>query len=70
VQTFAALAVEGNVSISKYIIDEIVHGWFLEFAALPSLAREIGRSLDFFGEEITNICPKGLDKCIEPIQTS
>lgn len=54
-QTFTAFAFESNMSIAKHVVDQVIHRWLLELAALTSLAREIGWPLDFFSKKVANI---------------
>ena len=46
-QTFAALARKGDISIAKNVVDELVHRRLLKLTPCTRLAAEGGRTLDF-----------------------
>jgi len=56
VKTFAAITVEEDGFVAKDTADEIIHGWFFEFASvLFAIAVEACRPFDLFLQKVTDI---------------
>ena len=64
-QTFATLTVQRNVAVAKDIINELIHSWFLKFAASTGLTTKLCRSFDLVCQKITNICHRTKEKRIK-----
>lgn len=54
-KTFSSLALQRDVAITKYTVDEIIHSRLFKLAAVASLAAELSRSPYFFLQEIADI---------------
>ena len=55
VQTFPAVALEGDERVSEDGQDKVVHGGLFKFAAISSLATETRWSTNLLREEVTNV---------------
>lgn len=59
---FTSIASQGDVGVSKDIIDKVVHSWLFELAILPIRgAREFAWTFDFFRQEIANVWVKNFN---------
>lgn len=54
VKALSAVAVERDVRVAEYGIDELVHGRFLELAALAGRAGKASGTLHFLLEELVD----------------
>ena len=55
VQTLAAFTGESDITVTKDVVDELVHRRFFEPTSVTSLAAESSGTLDFLGQEVADI---------------
>ena len=55
-ETLSTVTVQGDVRVSEYIVDELVHRGLLELAPLVRLAAELGGPADLLLEEVGYVC--------------
>jgi len=51
-QTFPTFTSEGDIGISKYIIDELIHSGLFKAAIVTGFTAELGRPTDFLNKEV------------------